>query len=347
MKHTRFALVCILALLAVAVPALAQDYQEKVLSYDGGEATGYKQLYTEAARVDFQPVKDWKATYLTGVEIYARRYGSGADPKKSYTNVAVTDSEGKVLTQKLVPYASYPTEAGWVYVDLPTIKVSEVYSVVVYPYARPEFGVEIGCTEKTKVFRSFQGNPSAGFKLVEDKTDWMIRADVRSLLEPLRYIDASEISGVNYLHHDDGTADGYFTFQRGGALVGFKNMGFKTLEDVFIYGKVEGDWFATKPTFRVFLLDHDLRVISSVQRDYTVLTEIPHWTNVDFPDTKLPGDFYILVEPVSRPEYKLNIGFDTSGGNNPNYYGTVGAFWDWPLSVLREKTNWMIRAKVI
>lgn len=347
MKHSRFAVVCILILAAFAFHAYAQSYQEKLLAYDTGEAAGYKQLYTEAARVDFQPVKGWQATYLTGVEIYARRYGGGSDPKKSYTNVAVTDSEGKVLTQKLVPYASYPAEAAWVRVDLPTVKVTDVISVVVYPYARPEFGVEIGYTEKTKIFRSFQGNPSVGFSLVEDKTDWMIRAQVRNLLEPVHYIDATEISGVNYLHYDDGTAEGFFTFQRGGALVGFRNMGFKTLDDVFIYGSVEGDWFATKPTFRVFLLDHDLRVISSVQRDYTILTEIPHWTNVDFPDTKLPGDFYILVEPVSRPEYKLNIGFDTSGGNNPNYFGTVGAFMDWPLPVLREKVNWMIRAKVL
>jgi len=335
--------------MAVAVCAAAggdEGYQERVLSYDTGVATGFKQLYAEAARVDFAPVKEWEVTYLTAASVYARRYGSGADPAKSYLNVAVTDAEGKVLAQKLVPYSKVSVEADWLLVELPAVKITEATSVVVYPYARQDFGVELGYTGESKRQRSLQGNPSAGFQPVAEKFDWMIRAVVRNKLEPLVFIDASEISGINYLYHDDGTAEGFFTFQRGGALVGFKNMGYKTLDDVFLYGRVEGDWFASKPTFRVFLLDHDLRVISSVQRDYTILTEIPHWTNVDFPDQALPGDFYILVEPVSRPEYSLLLGFDTSGGKNPNYYGTVGSFLEWPLPVLRENVNWMVRVKV-
>jgi hypothetical protein len=345
MRHTCIAII-VFAILSLLSSAVVDDnYQEKALSFDSGTATAYSQLYSEAAKVDFQPVKGWDSTYITGVSLFARRYGTGSDPSKSYTNVAVTDKEGKVLAQKLVPYSAYPTEAGWVMVDLPTLRVSEVFSVVVYPYARADFGVEIGYTEKSTAFRSFQGNPSTGFKLVEGKFDWMIRAHVRNKLEPLVFIDADAISGINYLHHDDGTCDGFYTFQRGGAMVGFKSQGYKELDDVFIYGKVEGDWFTGKPTFRVFLLDGNLRVLSSVQRDYTILTELPHWTNIDFPDTEIPGNFFILVEPVSRPEASLYLGFDTSGGKNPNFYGTVGAFFDWPLPVLQEKVNWMIRVK--
>ncbi len=347
MKNTSLALACLIAsLLALASPVRADEYQERVLSYDSGEVTDFERLYVEAAKVDFAGVKDWDATYLMGVSIFGRRYGGGSDPAKSYTNVAITDAEGKVLAQKLIPYSQYASEEGWVYVELPSVKIDEPISVVVYPYAREEFGVEIGYTEKSRFFRSYQGNPSSGFTPVEGKFDWMIRITVRNKLEPLVFIDATEISGINYLHYDDGTADGFFTFQRGGAMVGFKNQGYKTLEDVFVYGRVEGDWFTGKPTFRVFLLDHDLRVITSAQCEYSILTEIPHWSNVDFPDTDLPGDFYILLEPVSRPEASLYLGFDTSGGGYPNYYGTVGAFWDWPLSVLQEKTNWMIRVKV-
>ncbi len=347
MKNTSVALVCLIALLLAFVsPVRAQDYQQRVLNYDTGEVTDFERLYIEAARADFRAIKDWDATYLMGVAIYARRYGGGSDPAKSYTNVAITDAEGKVLAQKLIPYSKYATEEGWIYVDLPSLKIDDPISVVVYPYAREDFGVELGYTEKSRTFRSYQGNPSAGFKPVEGKFDWMIRITVRNKLEPLVFIDANEISGINYLHYDDGTADGFYTFQRGGALVGFKNQGYKTLQDVFIYGKVEGDWFTGNPTFRVFLLDHDLRVITSVQCEYAILTEIPHWTNVDFPDVDLPGDFYILVEPVSRPEASLYLGFDTSGGGYPNHYGTVGAFWDWPLPVLQEKANWMVRVKV-
>ncbi len=346
MRHTYFAII-VFAVLTLLSSAVAEDtFQERALRHDSGTATAYSQLYAEAARVDFQPVKAWDATYITGVSVYARRYGGGSDPAKSYTNVAVTDKDGKVLAQKLVPYSNFGLDAGWVTVDLPTLKVSGLFSVVVYPYARADFGVEIGYTEKSTTFHSFQGNPSAGFKLVEGKFDWMIRAHVRNKLEPLVFIDADEISGINYLHYDDGTCDGYYTFQRGGAIVGFKSQGYKTLDDVFIYGKVEGDWFAGKPTFRVFLLDRDLRVITSVRRDYTILTELPHWANIDFPNTDLPGDFYILVEPVSRPAASLFLGFDTEGGKHPNFYGTVGAFLDWPLPVYQDKVNWMIRVKV-
>jgi hypothetical protein len=346
MRNTSLAIILFLAFLALTSATEGDDYQERVLSFDAGTADAYSQLYSEAARVDFQPVKAWAATYVTGVSIYARRYGSGSDPSKSYANVAITDKEGKVLAQKLVPYSKFPTDAAWVKVELPTLKVTDVFCAIIFPYARADFGIEIGHSEKSKAFRSFQGNPSAGYKLVEGKFDWMIRVSVRNKLEPLVYIDANQISGINYLHYDDGSPDGFFTFQRGGALVGFKNQGFKKLNDVFLYGRVEGDWFSGKPTFRVFLLDRDLRMITSVQRDYAILTELPHWTNVDFPDADLPGDFYILVEPVSRPEALLYLGYDTSDGKHPNYYGTVGTFFDWPLPEAKDEVNWMIRVKV-
>jgi hypothetical protein len=346
MRNTILAFIMFLAVLML-VSAVADDsYQERVLSWDTGTATAYSQLFAEAAQVEFSPIKEWDSTYINAVSVYGRRYGTGSDPAKSYANVAVTDKDGKVLAQKLVPYSKFPVEPGWVQVELPTLRVTEVFRVVIYPYARPDFGVEIGYTEKTKSFHSFQGNPSTGFKQVEGKFDWMLRVNVRNKLEPLVFIDASQISGINYLHYDDGSCEGFYTFQRGGAIVGFKNKGFKKLNDVFIYGHVEGDWFSGKPTFRVFLLDHDLRMITSVQRDYSVFTELPHWTNVDFPDVDLPGDFYILIDPASRPEASLNIGFDTSGGKFPNYYGTVGAIYKWPLPVLQDNVNWMIRVKV-
>jgi len=365
------AVVGILTALLLGVLALAAElYHEQTLSYDSGKAIGFQKLPAEGARVDFEPVASWEHVYLDRVSVFARRYGSGYDPTRAFANIALTDREGKVLVQKLLPLSYFSESGDWVDAEFSHFELTAPFSAVIYPYSQEEHGVEVGYAEDSGVRRSWQGNPSKGFVPVEDGRDWMIRVVVRNSLEPRHHIPLAEISGTGFLYYDDGKVDGYLTSQRGGVLVGFSRGSARMLKDVYFFGKVGGDWFKLKPTFRVFLLDNDLRVLTSVQRDYAILTEIPQWTSVDFPDTPVNSDFYILIEPVSRPAYELHIGYDSSGKNRASFYGTVGTINDWSevrtrdemitlsrSDVLRppeaaltplphENLNWMVRVKV-
>lgn len=365
------AAVGIFAALLLGVLALADElHEERTLSYDSGKAAGFERLPGEGARVDFEPVDLWEHVYLVKVSVFARRYGSDYDPAKTLANIAATDRSGKVLAQKLLPLSYFSESGDWVDVELSPIELTGPFSAVFYPYSVEGHGVEVGYAESSGSRRSWQGNPSKGFEPVEDGRDWMIRVIVRSSLAPRRDISIAEISGPQFRYYDDGKVDGYLTSQRGGALIAFRRDSARMLKEVYFFGKVRGDWFKLKPTFRVFLLDNDLRVLTSMQRDYTILTEMPHWTVIDFPDTPITTDFYILIEPVSRPAYALDIGYDSSGENRGSFYGTVGTASDWDVvyvedgimtvrkrrtagiielaqkPLAHENLNWMIRVEV-
>ncbi len=368
------AILSIAIILLVSTPLFGENEitNETTLSYDKGEVSGWERLEVEAARVEFSAVKSWTATYVTGLEVYLKKYGAGYNPDRTFVTFVVQNAEEKVLWQKLIPFSYLPQNEGWAEIETDVILVKDKFFVTVYPYARQDFGVELGYTEGSTSFRSYRGNPSKGFKRVEKNYDWMIRAKVRSTVQPRRTITTSEISGSDFIYYDDGSADGFATFQRGGALVGFKKDGVNIIRDIYFYGKVEGNWFEAKPKFRVYLLDNDLRIITSTIVDYSVLTEIPHWTIVDFPDTRVRGDFYVLIEPGSRPQYSLHIGYDLSRENKHSYAGTIGRLKKldvediagfgvtvfnlkgeptdsfvnrWPVEIDPKRVNWLIRVR--
>ncbi len=344
----RLLLFAVIALLAGASVANENEgaYQQKTLIYAKSDVTDWKRLDVDAARVEFQPVKEWRTVYVVGVRFYSRKYGSNYDQDRTLFNIVIQDEADKVLWQKLVPMSYLPDEPGWAKVETEPLLIKEKFYVTVFPYAGQNYGLEIGYTSNTTSSRSFIGNPAKGFKRVEEKFDWMIGVDVRNTLEPRRTISQEEISGRGFAFYDDGSVDGYATFQRGGALVGFKRGSISMIRDIYFYGKAEGRWFEMKPQFRVYLLDHDLRIITSIPVSYGILAEVPHWVVVDFPDTRIRTDFYILIEPGSRPEYSLQIGYDTSKNNAYSFYGTVGTFKNWPDEISPQNLNWMIRVKV-
>jgi len=59
----------------------------------------------------------------------------------------------------------------------------------------------------------------------------------------------------------------------------------------------------------------------------------------------VPADYYALIEPISRPELSLLLGYDSSGENKGSEYGTVGAKFRWGVEAPEEKTNWMVRVR--
>jgi len=339
-----------LLLLLASIIGLAQEenaYQEKVLSYDRGEAVGWERMKDEGAKVDFVCPTELQKNYLINVLIFTRKYGTNYDPEKHFINIAVMDKDSNILGRKLVPLSHIADETGWSEIEMEPVEVKDSFSVVVYPLAQEKYGVEIAYSDRSTKFRSYKGNSSIGFKRLEGGRDWMIRVTLRNSIKPRRTVSVDQISGKGFYFYDDGSAEGFATFQRGGALVGFRRNGISMVREVYIYTKAEGDWLGRNPKFRVFLLDHDLRIITSTLVDYAILGELPEWVVVDFPDTYVKTDFYILVEPGSRPEFSMLIGYDTSGKNENSLVGTVGSFKKWPaeLQSAVPNLNWMVRIK--
>ena len=66
---------------------------------------------------------------------------------------------------------------------------------------------------------------------------------------------------------------------------------------------------------------------------------------IELPDIVLPRTFYVVVEPVSRPQTQLLIGYDTSSANKASYFGSAGALHKWSIAAPEENTNWMIRVE--
>ena len=339
-----------LLLLFVSILALAQEentYQERVLSYDRGEAVGWERMKDEGAKVDFVAPTELEKKYVVNILVFTRKYGTNYDPEKGFVNVAVVDRDLKVLGRKLVPLSHFADETGWSEIEIDPVEVKDNFSVVVYPLAQEGYGVEIAYSDRSTKFKSYRGNPSVGFKRLEGGKDWMIRVTLRNSIKPRRTVSVDQISGKGFYFYDDGSAEGFATFQRGGALVGFRRDGLSMVREVYIYAKAGGDWLQRNPKFRVFLLDHDLRIITSTLVDYAILGELPEWVVVDFPDTHVKTDFYILVEPGSRPEFSMLIGYDTSKRNENSLVGTVGSFKKWPpeLQSIAPKLNWMVRLR--
>ena len=105
------------------------------------------------------------------------------------------------------------------------------------------------------------------------------------------------------------------------------------------------DWFNTDRSAGVYLLDARYGIVYRTALPFNRYTSTASWAYVSIPDIIVPEEFYVLVEPVSRPYLKLNIGYDSSGVNQASFFGTPGAMLNWATEAPEESTNWMIRVE--
>ena len=178
-----------------------------------------------------------------------------------------------------------------------------------------------------------------------DAREWLIRIKIRPTPSTEEEVPQTELTAPNVAFFDDGSAEGFVTTQKYGTMVHFTGTQKHKVNRIYLYAKAEGDWFRTERSATVYLLDAKLAIIFRAQLAYKRFTSEPSWNYLDVPDAPVPGDYYVLVEPISRPELSLLIGYDSSGENKGSEYGTVGAKFRWGVEAPEEKTNWMIRVR--
>ena len=145
--------------------------------------------------------------------------------------------------------------------------------------------------------------------------------------------------------HDDGSAETYVTVQKHGSLVHFNNSKAREVKRVYLYGMCEGDWLKILHNIVVSILDNEMGVLQHMTLPFTAFSNLPSWVGVDFPETNTPAEFYILVEPNSRPMAQFMLGTDTSGANQGSSWAVIGAHLEWEGDAPADKSNFMVRVE--
>lgn len=195
----------------------------------------------------------------------------------------------------------------------------------------------------TKVKKPDEVLTSDYYNQSKGKTDWLIQAHVSNTIAPPEVVTAADLSSADYFYTDDGTADGYITSQKHGPMVTFDAGSGKTIDRVYVYGQLVGDWFKCEKLATAYLLDKDFRIISREVLRYDRFVNEPAWGSVVFHDVKVTGQFYVLVEPLAKLDVQLEIGYDTGSENCGSLWGTPGSIGTWDTVAPEEMTNWMIR----
>lgn len=355
---TRIALLLVCFML---VGTFAADAREEVLIWGGAPSGEFVYQETAAHFVRFECPVMWDNTFIDSVQFYGRTYGNVGDlqativifgPPEGETEIN-TESEEKlsVLQQKMFPLGSIPETGGWINIDLKELPVPSEFAVAIFTYSNEQRGLEIDLGERSQRAGLVHSStvelrhmiPSM-IEYREDGREWSVRIAITDLLNTPGGTDAAAITGPGYSDHDDGSAEDFATSQKHGPMVRFKNNRARTVERVYVYGHLAGDWFGTERSFTVYLLDSDLRIIERSAVRYDTYTSEAAWHYAEFHYGKVPREYYILVEPVSSPDVQFMIGADLSQENHGSLWGTVGILLDWAPELEEGRTNWMIRA---
>ncbi|MCH7471529.1 hypothetical protein IIA79_01055 [bacterium] len=332
------------------------------MRWEDGRADIYDHLEIDGHFVFFNAPEGWDKSFSQELMVYGRRYGEvgsirativiwGAQTKKT---AQLEDAEDSLVIygRKQFPLADAPDEPAWFSIPLDVIELPEEFAVSLFTYSNEERGLEIGLSRATKEpSHSSSGKPGlpeseeGELALRFDGREWLIRMKIRSTLIPGETIDAGDLTGSQFTFYDDGEAEGFTTVQKHGPMIHVENSRSKTVDRIYVYAKVEGDWYKTERTAGVYLLDSRFAIIARSSLSYNGYTSEPSWNYASFDDAKVPSEFYVLIEPASRPQVILLIGYDSSGINNASAFGTAGALLNWELQAPEENTNWMIRVR--
>ena len=260
-----------------------------------------------------------------------------------------------MLARNQFMLADIPEDGGWITVGVAPVALGSEFAVAIYTYSSEERGVMLGLAPTTG-----EGSQSGTFRMTKVKTpdeitttdhytwrggtmDWMIRARVSSTVSPADEVDTSAIEGPGYAYFDDGSAEGFYSSQKNGPLVRFSNDGGRVVDEVYVHAHLVGDWFETDRAASVYLLDRDMRILQRKRLKYSEYATEPSWGLVTFDSIAVTADFYVLVEPVSRPDVQMLIGCDESGENHSSLWGTAGSLLAWGTEAPEESANWMVR----
>lgn len=353
----------IVVLLSWVYPALAD---ELVVQWTGEEAESFEYLTDHAHFTVFYSPEGWPDVLCSEVQFFARRFG---DTENVFGTVVVygppedtgvfrggsRENRLSVLARNQFMLADVPEDGGWITVGVAPFAVGSEFAVAVYTYSSEDRGVKLGLAPTTG-----EESQSGTFRMTKVKTpdeitttdhytwrggsmDWMIRARVGSTVSPDDVVDASAIEGPGYAYLDDGSAEGFYTSQKNGPLVRFSNDGGRVVDEVYVHAHLVGDWFETDRAASVYLLDRDLRILQRKRLKYSDYATEPSWGLVNFDSIAVTADFFVLVEPISRPDVQMMIGCDESGENLGSQWGTAGSVLAWGSEAPEESANWMVR----
>lgn len=335
----------------------------RTLKWDSGEADSLEYHEELAHFIMFFKQADWDKTFSRELQVFGQRYGDVQEHLISVVLVGEQSERFRVWEDKpdsliifssvQFPMSSIPEEPGWFSIPLELVDLPEYYYIGIFSRSTEDFGVKIGKTSTAnKPSYSSSAKPgnidkdeTARLKTLEEGGNWMMRMGVSPTPREVKPITSAELTGGGFDVFDDGEAEGFSVFQKGGPCIYIINQKRKRIKRIYVYAQVDGDWYNTERKSAVFLLDSRRRIIDKEQLPYTRFSNEPSWNYVSFGGLKVPKEFYVLIEPFSRPGLGLEIGYDLSTTNQGSDFGTVGAIYDWPLEIPQATTNWMIRVE--
>jgi hypothetical protein len=337
--------------------------EEKTLAHDDGAPSDMVSLNTDSHFIVFD-APEWKSTFAEEVRFYGQRYGDVTGLKGTIVIWAPVTAPPikvhikqlgalKLLYTKQFDLTQVPEQAGWVDVPIDPVALPGDFAVSLYTYSNDQRGVKLGlggppASRPDSYSSTRHPSPSdaqTSIKYRYDGKDWMLRLKVRDSLAPPVAIDSSQISGPNFSVYDDGTAEGFYTFQKKGCLLRCSNAGPRNVDAVYVYGKLEGNWIGTTRDVSILILGADYKVLGRTKLPYNSFSNVAGWNLVSFAPVHVGPVFYVAVQPDSTPDLKFWVGYDSSSPNLASSYGTSGAELDWNLTIPKDKTNWMIRAR--
>ncbi len=350
------AVFCAGLLLAFSRPAGAS---EAVLSHLNDGMDSSTTLESTSHYVAFDAPKGWTNRFSQSLDVYCQRYGDVSGIKgivvfyQAPTDKTDITTPYTILGRKLFDLSDAPEQMGWFSVPLDTFELPERFGVAVFTFSNETRGLRVGYTRKVR------DNMSSSYVMKPDGTldrkykpnmsregrEWMLRLTLRNTLAPQASLSSGEIHGSMFGGWDDGSAETFVTVQKHGCLVHFKNASPREVSRVYIYGQAAGDWLKSGQNIAVSLLDNEMGILHHVTLPYTAYTNEPSWAYVDFPTTNTPAEFYVLVEPNSRPMAQFEIGTDTSGMNKGSSWAVIGAHLEWETDAPQDKSNFMIRVE--
>ena len=143
------------------------------LSHVDNSAEGKKSLGGSGHAVRFE--RPTEAQQVTGIEIFASRYGYPKPPKEDF-HVYLLDGDQKIVADFKYPYAKI-ARSGMRWYKLPTkpTAVPETFYVALSFNPQRTKGVYLGYDEDVDESHSYIGLPGQGFEPVPEKYDWMVR----------------------------------------------------------------------------------------------------------------------------------------------------------------------------
>jgi hypothetical protein len=351
----------LVALLALA--GTAQAAQELVLSRDDGQADSFESLNTDFHYIKLELPKDWKDGYAEEVQFYGQRFGDisgrkgtvviwGPVEQPKMASRARELGEVRILATTQFDLSAVPEQPGWFSVKLDPVHLPVAFGISLFTFSDDKNGVKVGLTARSaKPSYSSATHPGAEGKWTDikprrDGRNWLLRLKVRDSVAPATQFDSSSLSGADFTALDDGGAEGFATLRKKGMILRCDTSGPRKLESVFVYAKLDGNWFGSKRTVAVLVLDKDLKVLSRTLQPYTAFTNVAGWAEIKFAPVNVGAVHYISIEPGSSATEQFMLGYDASGPNKASSYGTTGAPLPWPFETPAEATtNWMIRAK--